>query len=347
MATARKKTRAPLAPTASYFAQNANEKGLPFVSSGCCLLDCALGGGWVLGRVVNIVGDKSTGKTLQAIETGVNFAHAYPSGVIRYAEAEAAFDDAYAQALGWPSDRVTRPVDGELTTVEDLFADIESTIDQLAGNPCLYIIDSLDALSTKAELERKPGENTYGTEKAKVMSEGFRKLVQRIERSRMLLLVISQVRDNIGAMFGESKTRSGGKALDFYASQIVWLADLGKVKRTVSGIERVVGLNVKAQIKKNKVGLAWRTIQYPIVFGYGIDDIWAGLAWLLDVCGKEGHPLLDELRISKTGLTAYCQKMREQGLDTQRVLRKQVNEAVVERWAEIETMFLPKASKYG
>lgn len=331
----------------SYFAQTAADKGLPFVSSGCGLLDCGLGGGYVLGRIANIVGDKSTGKTLQTIETGINFLRQYEDGVLRYAEAESAFDDEYAAALGWPVDRVERPKAGEVRTVEGFFKDVETTLKRLDGHPCLYIVDSLDALSSEAEMKRDFGEATYGQEKAKMMSEGFRKLVDRIETSRMLLLVISQVRDNIGAMFGETKTRSGGKALDFYASQIVWLADLGKIKRTVAGIDRVIGLKIKANIKKNKVGLAHRTVEYPIIFGYGIDDVQAGLQWLLDNTGKEGHPLLDELRITKTGITSACQKWRDQGGPEITALRQRVREAVEVRWYEIEQTFLPKGSKYG
>lgn len=339
--------RAKLTPDSPYFSRLSAEKNLPFVSSGCGLLDCALGGGWVLGRVANIVGDKSAGKSLLAIEAAVNFARQYPDGAIRYTETESAFDDEYAEALGWPTGRVERPDDGAVDTVEALFEDIDASLTRFENRPVLYIVDSLDALSSKAELQRKPGEATYGQEKAKMMSEGFRRVVRRVEAGRALVVVISQVRDNIGATFGETKTRSGGRALDFYASQIVWLADLGKIKRTVGGIERVVGFNVKAQVKKNKVGLAWRTVQYPLIFGYGIDDIHAGLEWLLSTMPKEGHPLLDELRVSKTSLTAYMQRLRDQGPAARSALAARVNAAVQEHWSAVEASFLPKASKYG
>ena len=338
--------RKKLNPTGPYFSQKAADKGLPFVSTGCKLIDCALGGGWVLGRVANIVGDKSTGKTLQTIETTVNFLRAYKNGMARYVEVESAFDEPYARALGWPADKVDRPEPGTIDTVEDFFEDVEKWLDKTKAQPSIYIIDSLDALTSKAEMERSVGQATYGQEKAKMMSEGFRKLVRRIEESKMLLVVVSQVRDKIGVTFGETKTRSGGKALDFYASQIVWLADMGKIKRTVGGVERVVGLKVRANVKKNKVGLAWRTADYPIIFGYGIDDIQAGLEWLLDVCGKDGHPLLDELRITKSGVTAYCQKVRNEGPKDAEPLRDRVNAAVDDKWQSIEDSFLPKAGKY-
>jgi recombination protein RecA len=335
------------APAGSYFARLASDKNLPFVSSGCGLLDCALGGGWVLGRVANVVGDKSAGKTLLAIEAMVNFSRAYPDGISRYAEAESAFDEEYAEAIGYDRSKVERPEPGVVDTVESFFSDVEAFLDRLDGKPGLYIVDSLDSLSSLAELKRKPGEATYGQEKAKMMSEGFRRLVRRIEAARVLLIVISQVRENIGVTFGETKTRSGGKALDFYASQILWLADMGKIKRTVQGIERVVGFNVKAQVKKNKVGLAWRTVQYPLIFGYGIDDTQAGIEWLISVTTKDTHPLLDELRVSKTSVVAYTQRLRDASSSVRAVVARQVDTAVKERWAEVEGTFLPKSRKYG
>jgi recombination protein RecA len=332
--------------TGSYFAQSAASKGLPFVSTGCKLLDCALGGGFVGGRVANNVGDKSTGKSLLGIEVTANFVRTYPDGLARYGEAEAAWDDAYAEAIGFPVKRVQRPEPGTLETVEDFFMDVEKTLEKAKDHPSLYIIDSLDALTSKAEQGREIGQATYGQEKAKLMSEGFRKLVRSIEQSKMLLVVVSQVRDKIGVTFGETKTRSGGKALDFYASQIVWLADLGKIKRTVAGIERSVGRKLRANVKKNKVGLSDRMVDYPIIYGYGIDDIQAGLEWLLDVCGKDGHPLLDELRITKSGVTAASQRIRDNGAKEANLIRQRLNKAVEDRWVEIEESFLPKGTKY-
>lgn len=345
MATKRTK----LSPDSPYFARLSQEKDLPFISSGCSLFDCALGGGWVLGRVANVVGDKSAGKTLLAIEAIVNFTRAYPKGLSRYCETEAAFDEEYAEALGWPTARIERPPAGTVDTVEGFFEDLAVFVKKVkaSGKQGIYVLDSLDALSSKAERARDPGAATYGQEKAKMMSEGFRRLVQEVEDAQVFLLVVSQVRENIGVTFGETKTRAGGKALDFYASQIVWLADLGKIKRTVQGIERIVGFNVKAQVKKNKVGLAWRTVKYPLIFGYGIDDVQAGLEWLIEVAPAAGHPLLDDLRVTKSSITAYMQRYRDKPLSERGDISARVAAAVQARWREVEETFLPKAGKYG
>src|SRR5487761_2481019 len=154
--------------TTNYFASG-TEKNLKFVSTGCALLDEVLGGGYVLGRVVNLVGDKSTGKTLLAIEASANFLKRYPKGIVRYAEAEAAFDNDYAAALGLPVERVEFA--DTIFTVEDFFEALEKMLDALKDNPCLYILDSLDALSDRAELERDIDAGTYGGNKPKQIGQ--------------------------------------------------------------------------------------------------------------------------------------------------------------------------------
>lgn len=289
-----------------------------FIHSGCALLDCVLGGGWPLGRVANIVGDKSTGKTLLAIEAIANFYRQYPDGSVRYNEAEAAFDTDYAQALGVPFDRVD--MTEECTTVEELFDDVQTFLSNKPDGPGLYIMDSLDSLSDKAERERGIEEASYGGAKAKKLSEFFRRVTQDLKRSDVALIIISQVRDNIGAMFGEKHTRSGGKALDFYASQVVWLAHMGILKRTVAKVERPVGVKIKAKCKKNKVGLPFRECEFEITFGYGIEDEKASRAWLAS--------------IGKTALGADLEGEALRG-------------RIIDHWFEIEKSFLPVRRKYA
>ena len=150
----------------AYF--SAPSKSLQFISSGCKLLDCVLGGGWVLGRIANIVGDRSSGKTLLAIEACANFARQYSKGNIYYREAEAAFDVRYAETLGLPTDRVD--FSDSFHTVEDMFEDLTKVLES-ESKAGLYIVDSLDALSDRSELKRDMDKGSYGAEKAKQMSE--------------------------------------------------------------------------------------------------------------------------------------------------------------------------------
>lgn len=321
------------APASGYFT---SAKSLPFVPSGAALLDCVLGGGYVLGRIVNLVGDKSSGKTLLAIEGCANFARDYPNGYIRYCEAEAAFDIGYADALGLPTDRVVFAE--EVGTVEALFDDLEKTLDTNPDRPGLYIIDSLDALSDKAESERKIDEGSFGAAKAKKLSELFRRLTKKIEASRMLVIVISQIRDKIGVTFGETKGRTGGHALDFYASQVLWLAEVQKIAKEREGVKRIIGIQVKATCKKNKVGLPFRDCEFPVLFGYGIDDLEASATWLKTI----GH--LEEAGLKETRYKSDIARARDSGEVTE--LRKNLTKSVVAHWARIETSFLPKRSKY-
>lgn len=360
------------ATAVNYFASGASKSNLRFTSSGCSLYDCALGGGYVLGRVVNIVGDKSSGKTLLAMEATANFARDYPNGWIRYAEAEAAFDQEYAAALGIPVDRIIfNDPDKMIATVEDLYEDLKWHLEKFSDRPGMYIIDSLDALSDEAELGREFDAGTYGGTKPKQIGQLFRRLVAKLERQGVTFIVISQLRDKLNVTFGETKTRSGGRALDFYASHIVWLAELGKLKRTFRGQERVVGLEVEAHVKKNKVGPAFRKARYTLLFGYGIDDMSASADFLCDV-GRE--KLLHDIGMKKAASTRaktradaddarskaaatpksaalpsykdVIAELRDNGGPQARELNDKLATLVRQEWAIIEQEFLPKSTKY-
>lgn len=334
------------APTAAgvYFASGL-AKDLDFISSGCVLLDEALGGGWVEGRIANLVGDRSSGKTLLAIEACANFARKHPTeGKIRYGEAEAAFDKGYAGALGMPLSMVEfTEGDTELNTVEDFYKDIVKFIDARKGKPGLYVLDSLDALSDEAEQGRELNEGTYGANKAKMMGQIFRRIVRKLERSRVSLIVISQLRDKIGVTFGETKTRSGGRALDFYATHIVWLAQVQRLKKTSGGVERPYGVSVRASIKKNKVGMPYREVDFPILFGYGVDDLTAGVEWLIEVKADDA---LEALGVTKAGYKVRINNMRDKGGQPVVDFRSDLNAHLRRVWSEVEMRFLPKCTKY-
>lgn len=354
----------------NYFTAGREKEGLQFTSMGFAVGDECLGGGPVMGRVINIVGDKSTGKTLQAMEIAAQTLRRYPNAWCRYGESEAAFDREYSEALGIPVDKILLNPDGQrLETVEDWYNDTVTMLDRYPDQPGVYIIDSLDALSDDAEMDGEFNKASYGGGKPKAIGQYFRRLIGRLEKQNVLLVVISQLRDKIGVTFGETKTRSGGKALDYYASQIVWLADLGQVKQTRGGIDRVVGRKIRMNVKKNKIGLAHRTADYEILFGYGIDDLMACAEWLIEnKCGEMLHELgmkagaeaaprartkAEAAKPRKvatddklTNYKTYIEKARNAGGATARELRDGLAALVRRAWPEIESKFLPASRKY-
>ena len=346
-----KKRRAVHTPARHYLSLTSTEKEQSYITTGCSLLDCVMGGGWAEGRMINIVGDSSTGKTLLAIEACANFARKYPRGYMRYGEFEEAFDPLYAQAVGLPLDRV-RFHDGDassppITTVEEWFESLQKTIDHCTseGIPGLYIVDSIDALSSKAEQERSIEDGTFGTERAKKVGETCRRAYGRLARSNITLMVISQTRAKIGVTFGEKKTRSGGASLDFYSSQIVWLSEVKKFKKTIKGVDRVTGVQIRARCKKNKAGLAHRDCEMPLVFGYGIDDLLANAEFLRSTIGFK-DPSIANLELSLTTYKNKLLKIRNEGGQQFLAVRAQLAEAVEDFWFGLEKEFLPQRGKY-
>lgn len=328
-----------------YFKPNST---LEFIPSGCTLLDCVLGGGYPLGRVVNIVGDKSVGKTLLAIEACANFANKYPDGQIIYAESEAAFDIGYAQSLGLPVDRVIFAGEEEedaLLTVEDFYEDLEKRL-AVKKEPMLYVLDSLDALSDRAELVRKIDEGTYGATKAKQLSQIFRRITQKLKHRRVCLIVISQVRENIGVSFGEKYTRSGGKALDFYASQAIWLSHLGKEERTVKKQARPYAIRVRAKCKKNKVGEPLRSCDFMLRFGFGVDDVQSSLEWLQEI--GELRTVVEGVEIeTDKGLKNYLKEIEKLSDEEYRKLHLLLKSVVTQQWEELEDKMKYGRKKYA
>jgi len=252
-----------------------------FISTGSTELNLALSGipngGWRKGRVVNVVGDKSTGKTLLAIE-----AITYTLRVLGkeqrvkviYDETESAFDIPYAEMLGMPVDDVDFR---QSSTVEEFYTNLDTLLEDDDYDFLFYVLDSLDALSSKREEATKIDEGSYPSKPAK-MSELFRRLVNKVQHRNAIIMIISQIRDNIGVTFGRKSKRAGGKAMDFYMSQVVWLAEKKKLTRA----NRVIGVDIKAKVDKNKVWKPYREATFPILFEYGIDDVGSMVDFLVD-----------------------------------------------------------------
>src|SRR5258706_13810465 len=309
---------------------------LEFVSTGCTLLDCSLGGnGLVLGRVANIVGDKAVAKTALATEIVINFLRQYPDGEAFFRETEAAFLSSYAASIGMPLDKVQfGDPDKPVVTVEDFARYLGLFVGKRLASktPGIYVLDSLDALSDESEMTRDIGEGSYGTKKAAKMSELFRTVTRKLERTQVLLIVVSQVRDKINVMFGDKHTRSGGRALDFYASQIMWLSLVKTLKRTIKGVERPYGIIVRVKIRKNKITAPGREIDMEFHFNYGIEDFLTSYNWLEQV--KRLPEKYKEMNYEKMSDAEYRQ------------VTKEIGEEVKKVWTEIEQDFLPKRSKY-
>lgn len=320
----------------SYF----ESSSLARFTSGCALLDCILGGGWPEGKLVNIVGDSSTGKSLLALEACANFLVKYPNAAIRYVETESAFEPDYAKALGVPVDSIDLVDD--LFTVEAVFKHMEECLKQTEKTkvPGLYIVDSLDALSDEAELGREIDEGSYSMTKAKKISELLRRVHSRLSHANITVMIISQVRDNIGVSFGSKLIRSGGKALKFYAAIELWLAHVGRVEKTIKGVKRPIGVKIKSTTRKNRVGPPFREAEFEILFNYGIDDVKANLTWLDTVdrldAATDAKDLKTALRRIANSVTPGKRKQESE----------KVAEAVKIVWREIESEFAPKYKKY-
>lgn len=321
-----------------------------FIPTGCTLLDCVLGGGWPLGRVENIVGDKSTGKTLLAIEACANFARTYPKGKIYYREAESAFDIAYAQRLGLPASRVDfgkQGLDTQWRTMEKVFKDMRevSTRHADTGLPGLYIVDSLDAVSSEAALKREVGEGSYNLDKQRLLAQLFEQLIQEFKAAKLCIIIVSQVRDRIGFVVGEKHRRTGGHSLDFYSTHILWLAHLKTLVRTIGGEKRSTGVLVKAKCRKNKISVPHRECTFPIRFGYGVDDVEASIDWLAEV------NMIDRMGLSKRAqkkeIEDYLADLSDLTPSEYAKRAEQIRTTVIQAWGEIEARFAPTRQKYA
>jgi len=256
---------------------------------------------------------------------------------VRYAEAEAAFDVGYGQTMGFPVG--LEPVNG-IETVEQWYDDVHSFVQSVDNRyPSLYILDSLDALSDAAEMEREIDKGSYGASKARKLSEMFRRTVKSLERSNTTLMIVSQIRDKMNVSFGETKTRSGGRALDFYASIILWLAEIEKVKRTVLGADRVVGIWVKALTKKNKCYAAFRQADIAIMFGYGMHDGQTLLDWL------KTHKVMEPTAFAEAE-KKLAAIMKQGDRQTLRAMEEELAAAVITRWNAIDEQLQPRMRKY-
>lgn len=306
-------------------------------TSGCTLLDCINGGGWAEGRVINVIGDSMVGKTLLAEEAAANYAAKYADAKIHYVEGESRFDVGYAEMIGIPMDRIDLIEDIE--TVEALFRKMEEWIKK-SQEPSLIVVDSLDSLTDEAEVDRDIGKGSMGMAKAKKMSELFRRLCRQLAVTNATVLIVSQVRMKMDVAWGNPWCRTGGKALDFYASQIVWLFNKGKIKKRRKGIERIVGANVRARNAKN-VGRPHRECEFPLLFEFGTEDVEANLHFLKSI------PSCKDLWPEDGGIEKILRQVPSMDTSLWRTWQRRSARVVKRVWNEIEKDFEPGRRKYG
>lgn len=316
------------------------------IPTGSTLLNLALSdnpkGGFYLGTISNIIGDSAAGKTflLWTMFSEIVYDKKFKGYELDYDEPES--------ALAFNIRRLFGKKVEERVNIDTVSESVEGWHDNVMARatddkPFIYGLDSLDAICDEDEIDRDIRKGSYGAKKPKLVSEIMRKIVQNIKGTLSSVFVISQTRDNIGVMFGDKKTRSGGKALRFFCTHELWLAVKGHIKRR----DRDVGVDVRVKVGKNKLTGKLRIVEFPIYYDYGIDDTVSCIRFLVDEkvwSRKKGgeidtkDPLLPE-GMNEEELARHIEDNN---------LKGQLVGIVTHTWREIEASIATKRKpKYG
>ena len=293
------------------------------ISTGSLGLDVALGiGGLPRGRVVEVFGPESSGKTTLTLQVIAQAQR--QGGTAAFVDAEHALDPVYAEKIGVDVDSmlVSQPDTGEQALeIADMLV--------RSGAVDVVVIDSVAALTPKAEIEGEMGDSHVGLQ-ARLMSQALRKLTANIKRSNTLVIFINQIRMKIGVMFGNPETTTGGNALKFYSSVRLDIRRIGAIKRG----DEVVGSETRVKVVKNKVAPPFRTAEFDILYGEGIS--------------REGELIdmgVSNSVVDKSGAWySYGGKRIGQGKDNVRQFLKEHGEMAQEIEVALRSRLLPGAS---
>jgi recombination protein RecA len=324
-----------------------------FLSSGSTTLNCALSGkglqgGWARGRVVNIVGDGSSGKTLLALELcfwcyntikkvvskifprvkRVTIVYNNCEGVMDF-PLEKMYGQKFCDAVKW----MCSP------NIEQMGRDYYRRISNLKkGEFLLYIVDSWDSLKSWKDIARFEEavekdieeKGSYNLEKQKFSSAFFASLSGKLENNKFdsTLVIISQVRTKIGATFGKKQYRAGGKALDFYTHQVAWIREIEKLRKAKKKEKRVYGIVSEVKVERSKVAKPFRESNFRILYDYGLDDIGSMINYLH---GNKNKIKFDgESFKTQTRLIKYIEENN---------LEEDIKTAVEGKWQDVEKAF--------
>jgi recombination protein RecA len=295
-------------------------KDIEVISTGSLGLDLALGvGGLPRGRVVEIYGPESSGKTTLTLQVVAQAQKA--GGTAAFVDAEHALDPVYAEKLGVKLDEllVSQPDTGEqaLEIVDTLVR---------SGAVDVVVVDSVAALTPKAEIEGEMGDSHVGLQ-ARLMSQALRKLTANIKRSNTLVIFINQIRMKIGVMFGNPETTTGGNALKFYSSVRLDIRRVGSIKKG----DEIVGNETRVKVVKNKVAPPFKQADFDILYGEGVSRE----GEILDIGAREGV-------VEKSGSWfSYRGERIGQGKDNARTFLKERPELAQTIESEVRAKVLP------
>ena len=288
------------------------------ISTGSLSLDLALGiGGLPKGRIIEIYGPESSGKTTLALQVVAEAQKA--GGICAFVDAEHAMDPVYAKKLGVKTEEllISQPDTGEQAL------EITDTLIK-SGSISVLVVDSVAALTPKAELEGEMGDHHVGLQ-SRLMSQALRKITGSVSKSNTMVIFINQIRMKIGVMFGNPETTSGGNALKFYSSVRMDIRRIGAIKEK----DQIIGNSTRVKVIKNKVAPPFKVVEFDLMYGKGISK----LGELIDLGTKAGV-------VEKSGAWyAYKGEKIGQGRENAKVyLKKNPNVAV-----EIEKIIRDKA----